>query len=404
MDYHKDQATQLSRLAASGDLPHLLFYGPSGAGKKTRVMALLRAIFGAGVEKVKLEHRTFSAPSGKAIEVTTVASNYHIEVNPGDAGMYDRYVVQELIKEMAAYAPLTAVEGKAFKVVLLSEVDRLSKEAQAALRRTMEKYSASCRLILVASSPSKVIEPVRSRCLGIRVPAPTQQEIMAVLTATCTKEGLVLPLPVAAKVAAQSSRNLRRALLMLEAAKVQGYPFNPAAPVAQMDWERYCVMLAADILREQSPRQLLVCRGKVYDLLVNCIPADVLIKRTLAGLLEKLVGGAAHEGIKHELARWAAVYEHRLQMGNKELFHIEAFIVRSPSPFCVCLLALISVLPSLKSLTRTPSPHTHTPFSGARHGNAKNAAVGARGRGRRGRRSELNCHFLCCYSTLVPYF
>jgi len=53
VDYHKDQAAQLTRLAASGDLPHLLFYGPSGAGKKTRVMALLRAIFGAGVEKVR---------------------------------------------------------------------------------------------------------------------------------------------------------------------------------------------------------------------------------------------------------------------------------------------------------------------------------------------------------------
>ena len=61
-----------------------------------------------------------------------MASNFHIEVNPGDAGIYDRYVVQELIKEMAAYAPLTAAEGKAFKVVLLSEVDRLSKEAPPA--------------------------------------------------------------------------------------------------------------------------------------------------------------------------------------------------------------------------------------------------------------------------------
>lgn len=55
LDFLKDQATQLSRLAQTGDLPHLLFYGPSGAGKKTRIMALLRAIFGAGVEKVRGE-------------------------------------------------------------------------------------------------------------------------------------------------------------------------------------------------------------------------------------------------------------------------------------------------------------------------------------------------------------
>ena len=53
VDYAKEQAAQLARLAQSGDMPHLLFYGPSGAGKKTRVMALLRAMFGAGVEKVR---------------------------------------------------------------------------------------------------------------------------------------------------------------------------------------------------------------------------------------------------------------------------------------------------------------------------------------------------------------
>tara|TARA_Y100000780_G_scaffold167132_1_gene152067 strand:- start:111 stop:260 length:150 start_codon:yes stop_codon:yes gene_type:complete len=40
--------------AAHGEIPHLMFFGPAGAGKKTRVMATLRALFGAGVEKVRL--------------------------------------------------------------------------------------------------------------------------------------------------------------------------------------------------------------------------------------------------------------------------------------------------------------------------------------------------------------
>lgn len=54
LDYHKAQAAQLERLAQAGDIPHMLFYGPSGAGKKTRIMALLRSIYGAGVEKVRI--------------------------------------------------------------------------------------------------------------------------------------------------------------------------------------------------------------------------------------------------------------------------------------------------------------------------------------------------------------
>lgn len=100
------------------------------------------------------------------------------------------------------------------------EVDRLSKQAQAALRRTMEKYTGSCRLILYCTNPTKVIEPVRSRCLGVRVAAPSDDMITTVLMAVTKKEGLSLPPVLAQRVARASGRNLRRALLMLEATKV----------------------------------------------------------------------------------------------------------------------------------------------------------------------------------------
>ena len=62
-------------------------------------------------------------------------------------------------------------------VVVLTEVDRLSRDAQHALRRTMEIYMATCRLILVCNSTSKVIPAIRSRCLGVRVAAPSEDEV-----------------------------------------------------------------------------------------------------------------------------------------------------------------------------------------------------------------------------------
>ena len=80
------------------------------------------------------------------MEIVTIASNYHIEVNPSDVGIHDRVVIQELIKNSASSQQIaTTNNDKEFKVVVITEVDRLTKDAQHALRRTMEKYMSTCK-------------------------------------------------------------------------------------------------------------------------------------------------------------------------------------------------------------------------------------------------------------------
>lgn len=182
LDYHKDQAQQLINLSQQGDFPHLMFYGPSGAGKKTRIMCLLRELYGTGVERLRNETMTFTTPSNRKIEIMTIGSNYHLEVNPSDAGIHDRVVVVDLVKHVAQTHQLDPTGQREFKVIVLSEVDDLTKDAQHALRRTMEKYVATCRIILCVNSTSRVIPAIRSRCLGIRVAAPTTDEIVNILT------------------------------------------------------------------------------------------------------------------------------------------------------------------------------------------------------------------------------
>jgi len=135
LDIHPELTGTLKLLVEGGDFPHILFYGPSGVGKKTRVNCILKELFGAGVEKLKVDHRTFSYGASGSVEISLVVSNHHIELNPSDAGFHDRIVVQELIKEIAMSHPLDATINRSFKVVVLNDVDRLSKEAQHSLRR-----------------------------------------------------------------------------------------------------------------------------------------------------------------------------------------------------------------------------------------------------------------------------
>jgi len=125
-------------------------------------------------------------------------------------------------------------------------------------------------------------------------------------------------------IARESSRNLRRALLMLEACHVQQRDgFTKEQTVQKTDWELYIRQIAAEITKEQTPQRLAATREKLYELLVNCIPADVIIKTLTMELLKNL-----DDSLKQEVVEWAAMYEHRISMGSKEIFHLEAFVAK----------------------------------------------------------------------------
>ena len=277
LNFHVALGDDLKSLAQNSDFPHLLFFGPPGAGKKTRIMCFLREVYGSGVDKLRIEQMNFTTASGKKLEVSAVASNYHIELNPSDAGVHDRVVVQDLIKTMANSEQLETNALKSFKVVILNEVDRLTRDAQHALRRTMEKYAATCRLILVCSSTTRVIPAIRSRCLALRISAPTIDEIADCLQATCKKEGLSMPRELATRIAAHSGRNVRRALLTAEACRVQQYPFTASQPIKEPDWITFIKETAAMITGEQSARRLLEVRGRLYELLAHCLPPSIVM-------------------------------------------------------------------------------------------------------------------------------
>jgi len=367
LDYHDDISHRLESLAKNpASLPHLFFYGKSGAGKRTRISAFLGALFGPSAQKLKLTQRVFTTPTGRAVEIHMISSDYHIEISPGDAGNNDRFVIQDVLKDIASSknirssvanmqemmghnnetsadndlksdseegdeemdttADAAALVETDIKVVVLHQVDRLTKQAQAALRRTMEKYAATCRLILCCDSPSKLIAPLRSRCLGIRVAAPSEDEIAKILKTVASREEFHLPNSVAIKLAGESDRNLRKALLMLEAAKVQAagngdIQDNQHLPTT--DWEVYVRQLAAQITKEQSPQTLMAAREKLYELLVNCIPASTILKSLTGELLNNL-----DDSVKLEVIQWASFYEHRIAIGSKDIFHLEAFAAK----------------------------------------------------------------------------
>lgn len=175
------------------------------------------------MEKIKIDSRVFQTTSNRKLEFNIVASVYHLEITPSDVGNFDRVVVQDLLKEVAQTQQVDQSARQRFKVVVINEADQLTRDAQAALRRTMEKYSPNLRLILLANSTANIIAPIRSRTLLVRVAAPTEVDICKILKKVGSAEGWSEAEGLNRRIAKESRRNLRRALLMFEAVHAQKY-------------------------------------------------------------------------------------------------------------------------------------------------------------------------------------
>jgi len=121
----------------SKSLPHLLFAGAPGTGKTSTALVVARELYGANGTK----------------------GNF-LELNASDDRGID--VIRNQIKE---FAKLKSLADIPYKIICLDEADSLTKEAQQALRRTMERYSNSCRFVLACNEISKLIDPIQSRCV-----------------------------------------------------------------------------------------------------------------------------------------------------------------------------------------------------------------------------------------------
>lgn len=329
---HKFIANSVEKLVSVGDCPHILFYGPPGSGKKTIILSLLQELYGCQIEKTRVEHKPWDIDmpgrSGKIeVDVTTLSSNFHVEINPSDAGYHDKYIIQGVLEEMAKNNAV--LEGSSchktcnLKLLIINEADQLTNEAQQCLRRNMEKYCSVFRLVMCCTNLSTILRQVRSRCLCIRVPAPTHTELSVILQSICLKENIDLPASLSSKIAISSNRNIRKSILMLEACKFLQYPFRTNTKVPIPDWEMSIYGIAKDIVQEQTREQLYRIRLHLYELLLKSIPPNLLI-----GKLSQIIFTMSDENTKHKIASAAAIFDHRIRTTSKPILHIEAFVAR----------------------------------------------------------------------------
>jgi len=178
---------RIASLTNSFNIPHMLFAGPAGIGKSTMALIVVKELFKENWKE-----------------------NY-LELNASDERGIN--VVREKVKSFARTKSLGRVP---FKVIFLDEADALTPEAQQALRRTMENYSATCRFILSCNYSSKIIDPIQSRCAIFRFKLLEKKDIEKYLQRITDSEKITIS-PEAIEILYEGSEgDCRKAVNLLQ--------------------------------------------------------------------------------------------------------------------------------------------------------------------------------------------
>jgi len=157
----RDIVKAVSAMVEKKNLPHLLFAGPPGCGKTTLSIIIAKKLFGSEWRR-----------------------NF-LELNASDERGID--VVRNTIKD---FARTMAMGDHPFKIIYLDECDSLTREAQQALRRTMENFVSSTRFILSCNYSSKIVDAIQSRCAVFKFKPLPEEDLLGLIEEIAKKEKL----------------------------------------------------------------------------------------------------------------------------------------------------------------------------------------------------------------------
>jgi replication factor C subunit 3/5 len=317
--FHKDIIDMLKIMSEDDSIPHLILYGPEGSGKKTIMKLLLEMMYDKSINKLDDITYKVCGSGNKATEVIVKQSNYHIIIEPNNNN-FDRYLIQDIVKEYARRKPLNVFSvKKEFKTVLINNVDNLSYYAQTSLRRMMEQYSHTCRFIMVCRSLSRVIEPLCSRCICVRVNSPSDGEMFKIVYDVSTKEKMNLDLETYTNIIENARGNIKIALWQLQNCQYNLGKKKQYFETAYHDTINDIVNLILELELEK----IIDIRNLVYNIMITNIDGTQIMR----DLLLKLCANTKIPDVcKYYIIEACANYEHNLVRGRREILHIEGFI------------------------------------------------------------------------------
>ena len=292
----KEAIGRLQSYVKGRNAPNMMFSGPAGVGKTSAAVALAKELYGQ-----------------------EFARNF-LELNASDSRGID--IIRGQIKDFARTLAFSAD----FKIIFLDESDALTSDAQHALRRTMEKYTKTCRFILSCNYSSRIIEPLQSRCIIFRFRPLQAKEVKERIQEIAEKENLEIGEKALEAIVYVSMGDMRKAVNVLQAA---------SALSKRIDEETVFNVSSRAKPREVKEMIMLAIEGKFLE--ARGLLDRLMYEHGMSG--EDVIGQVYREIMEadeKEIASKAKIalvdvigeYDYRLVEGAHERLQLEAMLAQ----------------------------------------------------------------------------
>lgn len=276
------------------NMPHLLFAGPAGVGKTSLALVIAKQLFGEQWRQ-----------------------NF-LELNASDERGID--VIRVKVKD---FARTKAIGDVPFKIIYLDECDALTKEAQQALRRTMENYTTTCRFILGCNYSSKIIDPIQSRCAVFRFKPLDKADLLKIIDKISQEEHLKINEKAKEALIAISEGDCRKLENIMQSSSVMGKIITEETIFSIASSAKPKEII--DILKLALENKFIEARNKLLDtMLKHGLSGLDIIKQIQKEILNLDISGRQ----QLELISKCGEAEFRISEGSDEYIQLEAFLAQ----------------------------------------------------------------------------
>jgi len=290
----KEIVKRVKAFVENRNMPHLLFAGPAGIGKTTLSLVIVRSLY-------KEQWR----------------ENF-LELNASDERGID--VIRVKVKE---FARTKAIGDVPFKIIYLDECDALTREAQQALRRTMENYTQTCRFILSCNYSSKIIEPIQSRCAVFRFKPLDKEELFEIIDSVAEKEKLKLDIKAKDALFTVSEGDCRKLENIMQSCAVLSTKITEEIVFEVAAFARPKEVI--EILELAAKQDFLKAKSKLLDTMLNYGLSGLDIIKQIQKEIWNLKIDANN---KLEMVKECGECEFRMVEGSDEYLQLESMLAK----------------------------------------------------------------------------